>query len=488
MLSLDEELELLKLYEAEDQSKIDAWYRGDLYHKLHSGQKLIYDTVRYLPKTVRDCIFYCARRFGKSFLIVIMALEDCIRNPKEVIRIVGPELEQTIEIVEFNLDKIIVDAPPGFIKKLTRKSWRVGNSKLIVGAFDNRNVRKNLGKEAFAIYTEEAANAKSDEFAYGMKEILSPQLLHSKGRFYHGTTPPPELDHIFETEYVPAASKAGTLFRFTIDDNPRADAEMREQAIKDSGGIDTIAYKRNYLVQAVKDPGIVVTPAFNQARHVKPIVIPEYATWIIFGDWGGVRDRTWVGAGFWDYLRGKLCVVAEIDYDPNTESGRVAADIRNSLETLIPKMHNPRLILKAQNDDGLDHWPRWIDCAGQTKVDLLSKHGLLVQLPFKDNFDAAANNLNMGFVNDQIEIDPSCTQLIATCEFGRFNKQRTDFARSVALGHMDAIAGLMYGYRMVDKTTNPYPPEKFDRQEYYVPPQDESEVSLREFGQKLKIF
>jgi len=491
MLSIDDELELLYLYQAEEQEKLNAWYNGDLYHKLHSAQKLIYDTIRYLPKTVRDCILYCARRFGKSYLMVVMALEDCIKNPGEVVRIIGPELEQTIEIVEFNMGKIIHDAPPGFVKKLNRKVWRVGNAKLVVGGFDNRNVRKNLGKEAVAIYTEEAGASKSEDFHYAMREIVSPQLFHTKGRIIHGTTPPRDLDHCFELDFVPRAAAAGTLFRFTLYDNPLADEEMINQAIEDSGGIDTDEFKRNFLCMAVKDRRILCTPSFDQAIHVCEMEIPTHSTWLILGDWGGVRDRTWLGVAFWDFNRAKMCVVAEIDYDPNTESGRVASDVRAILEPHIPETNTPKKIMKHHYDEGMDHWPRWVDCAGQTRVDLLKDHELLVQIPHKDDFDAAINQLELAFLNNKIEIHPRCKKLIATAEYGRFNKQRTDFYRSEVkggLGHCDALAGLMYGWRMVDKTTNPFPKPMFDRETYYVPEVEESEQSLREYGEKLKRF
>lgn len=477
-LTIDEEIELLKLYEEEDLHRDHLWRSGQLRYKLHAAQKLIYDTVAKLDVSVRDVVLYCARRFGKSYLIVVMALEDCLRNPGCFVRIIGPTLDDTMEIVEFNMEKIIRDAPPGLIKpQLGRRRWKVGNSYLVIGGFDKKNVRKNLGKEAIRIYTEEAGASKSEEFAYGIREVVSPQLFHTKGRMIHGTTPPPDLDHIFETEFVPAANKAGTLFRFTINDNPLADDEMRAQAIKDSGGINTVAYKRNYLVQSVKDPGVVVLPSFDSRRHVKPLEIPLHCQWLLMGDWGGVRDRTWLAVGYWDFERAKLCVVAEADFDPNT-STKVIAPVLRDLETL---QHPPK--------DPKYPWPKWVDCHGQTQVDLFKDHEIVVQLPQKDDFDASINQLELAFLNDRIEISPNCPQLIATCEYGRFNSQRTDFLRSVALGHCDAVAGLMYGWRMVDKVTNPFPKKKYNREDYFEPYQiKETEESLEQVGKLFKQF
>jgi hypothetical protein len=54
-------------------------------------------------------------------------------------------------------------------------------------------------------------------------------------------------------------------------------------------------------------------------------------------------------------------------------------------------------------------------------------------------------------------VHPRCTFLLATLKAATFNKTRTDFNRTQALGHMDAIAAATYGYRSIDKTTNPIP-------------------------------
>jgi hypothetical protein len=65
--------------------------------------------------------------------------------------------------------------------------------------------------------------------------------------------------------------------------------------------------------------------------------------------------------------------------------------------------------------------------------------------------------LRTAFTHGKIEIAPHLTLLIATLRSGTFNRNRTDYQRSVALGHCDAIAALVYGYRMRIKT-NPYVP------------------------------
>ena len=74
-----------------------------------------------------------------------------------------------------------------------------------------------------------------------------------------------------------------------------------------------------------------------------------------------------------------------------------------------------------------------------------------------------------------------------------FNKTRTDFERTDALGHMDALAAAMYGIRMNDKT-NPYADYKhtpsIDR---FVNPEiikemDTDPLAVKVFGDGPKRF
>jgi hypothetical protein len=76
-------------------------------------------------------------------------------------------------------------------------------------------------------------------------------------------------------------------------------------------------------------------------------------------------------------------------------------------------------------------------------------------MPIKQDWVAGMNAMQVAFSLDQIEVDESCTLLIETLESGQYNKQKTDFDRSQALGHCDAAAALLYAWRSVNRD-NPY--------------------------------
>ena len=98
------------------QIKHTLWQRGDLSWKLHLNQKIIYEQLREID--AREAVVTCARRFGKSYMAVVMAIEDCLQNPGITVRIIGPEIKQTANIVHPLIMKISADAPNGLIQRM----------------------------------------------------------------------------------------------------------------------------------------------------------------------------------------------------------------------------------------------------------------------------------------------------------------------------------------------------------------------------------
>jgi hypothetical protein len=58
---------------------------------------------------------------------------------------------------------------------------------------------------------------------------------------------------------------------------------------------------------------------------------------------------------------------------------------------------------------------------------------------------------------DRIRVHARCKQLIGCLSSGIWNNQRTEFERSKAYGHYDALAALVYLVRNIDEYTNPIP-------------------------------
>lgn len=436
-LSETEELELIALLEAENiERTLKAWEAGKLRYKLHSGQKKIYDVVRHAKTGAGDDVInLAARRFGKSYISCVMAVEDCLRNPDCIVRIVGPELYQTIEIVDFNLTKIALDAPSGWIRPAKNgRIWRVGRSQIHIGGFDKKNVKRNLGKEALNIYTEEACASRSDEFDFAMREILAPQLFHTRGRFVHATTPPEDLNHAFITEFIPRAKAKGLFFKFTIDQNPRADDAMRKDAIEKSGGEHTAAYRRNYLCEFVREESKTIIPLFSRYRHVKEFPRPSYAHWTLSIDLGFARDMSAAALSFWDPEIRTHCIYDAMFWPRSTDTATIVRELR-ALE-IRNNVINPA---------------RFVDDDPRSVADLHTIHGYACAIPSKDELLAMLSAFNVAFGNDQVLVHPRCDHLITTLEAGMWNNRRTDFERTEVLGHWDSGMAALYGFRMQDR-------------------------------------
>jgi len=418
----------------------ELWRRGHLAWKLHAAQKLIYEQVQSVK--TREYVILASRRFGKSYLGCIMALEFCLQNPGKRVNIIAPNRKHATDIVVPLIDKIIKDAPKGLVKRTKSEyKWHVGGADLVLGGFDTAS-DSFRGTEGDLIIIEESGFADPNDYEYIMRSIIKPLLLHSRGKLIHLTTPPRSADHPFVSNTIPEAKVNKSFWQFTLYDNPLLDDEQRAMAVKDCGGIHTDDFRREYMCEIIRDSNFVVIPSFTQARHVKPFGIPESRfTWTAI-DGGGKRDRTVALLLMYDYVRAKILVVDERDFAPNTTSDVITDSIKS---------------MEKANFAWSEHEPcRWSDSPGQVIADWYKLHDFQVMMPFKDEVDAQINIVNLKMATDKIEVHPRCVTLIACLEYGMFNDKRTDFIRTPTLGHLDALMALVYGVRMMNDS-NPFP-------------------------------
>jgi hypothetical protein len=146
-----------------------------------------------------------------------------------------------------------------------------------------------------------------------------------------------------------------------------------------------------------------------------------------------------------DFERGVTCVVKESAHKAQTGTAVIVKGFKelelSDMTCGCPEKHEGR---------------RYIDAPGQTHTDFRVEHNYLCSLPEKTDFETGINSIRLGLQNGKIEIDPSCVLLIQTLKTGMLTPKRTDFMRTDSLGHMDAAAALIYGYRHRDQS-NPFP-------------------------------
>lgn len=424
-----------------EQARAKLWRIGSLTYKLHASQRVVYDKIKALPKKVREVLVFISRRWGKSYLGVQMAVEDCLRNPGVQVAIVGPNLRQTRNIIAPIMAKIKEDAPIGLITETKSELiWTVGKSTLRIAAFDTA-LESLRGLDLFAVYMEESGLSHPDEYEYIIKSVLKPTLMHSRGRIVHLTTPSRHVDHPLHTDTIPKCDVVGAFFKLTIRDNPLLTEEEIEEEIAEAGGIDSPHTQRELFCEIVRDTDSLLVPEFTEAEHVRDFSLPEYFNMWVGGDYGGSRDKTVLHLCAYDFDKGRVLFYDERAFENKTGNGFIVPAVKDMERPFLRKISHRR-----------------VDAPGQVQVDLANApYHYEISIPDKtQDMEAGVRALRTAFQRGQIWVHPRCKLLIATLRSGMWNEKRTDFERTKALGHADAIASAVYAFRHKN-TDNPYP-------------------------------
>lgn len=434
------------------------WKRGDLSWKRDSLQEKITKRIRETPGECHAVI--CSRQIGKSWNIDTIALEECIKaaltHKGILVRVLAPTLKMVFDIVRDNLAKICVDAPPGLI--VPTKSdlrWLIGGkSQLRLGAMERAHVDRNRGGNADIIIFEEGGFVNSEDYKYAVESVIGPQLLRSGGREYHISSISEDEYHYLHTTIMPKCDALGTLSSYTVYDSPSLTPDQVHKAIERSGGVSSEAFRREYLNEIIRSHSLTVIPEFSEELHTAEFDLPEHYNPLIAIDQGGKKDKTGGLSIVYDFARDTVLVWNEFQLDANTPTG-VMVDSSLALEAEL-------------------YWykktpSRVADVPGQVQVDLLNDYDYQLAVLHKDDADAQLQALRLLFTKNKIKIHKRCKNLIGALKTGRYNDKRTDFERTEAYGHLDILMALVYGNRMLDRHTNPYPPVSYKESQLFVP-------------------
>ena len=417
------------------KQRVSLWHKGKLIWKLHSAQVLIYNTIKGLPTSTREALVFCARRFGKSYLGCVMAIEDCLKNPGVNVYIIAPSRRQAGEIIRPIMRKICEDSPPGMVIPTSQFKYKFANgSELILAGFDSA-LESMRGMEAYNVYLEETGQATSnlDEFLYMFMSVYMPTLMHSRGKIIHLTTSSPLVDHPLHIHTLPQARLNNAFFRFTIRDNPLLSEKDIEAEIESLGGIDSPHVRRELFCEIVRDDSIVAVPAFRESLHVGDVIHKPWGNYLVAGDFGGSRDLHFFVLMIYSHDFGVPAIIEEKWFPANTSTGKIIKEI-------------------GKWDQYTQR--RVVDAPSQVRIDMMIEDGYSTMLPVKAGFIETLAFLRNTFFKDEIIIDKKCTKLIETLRSGTLNDTRTDWARTPTLGHCDALMALVYGLRFMDKLSD----------------------------------
>lgn len=482
--------------EAKLAAKNELWRRGLLSWKLDTTQKELYEL--FYNSTHKIMTWLLSRRQGKTYTLCILACEQCIRKPNSIVKFVSPTKVQVNNNVRPILRQILADCPQDLEPRFDKKDYIFyfpNGSEIQLAGSDNGHAEKLRGGDSDLFFVDEAGSCA--DLSNVVKNILLPTTLITKGKGVLASTPPKEADHEF-LNYIEEADLRGSLIKKTIDDNPRITQEQRDELIKELGGIHTDAARRELFCEIIKDSKSSVLPEFDDtlaAKITKEWPKPPFYDAYEAMDIGG-KDFTVVLFGYFDFRANKVIIEDElvVDFQNRNETILAMAQAINKKEKELwanPISKEYKAPLARVSDISYILTQEIYKYSDQL---FPQEQKILFQNAQKDDSDAAINTLRIMLANEQIIIHPRCVTLLRHLKNVRWNKQKTDFARSADDGHYDAVAALKYFVRHVQYKKNPYPshyqldvqnlfvrnPEKFHESNNQI------EVYKRLFGIKSK--
>ena len=457
----------------------------ELYSRASIGPWYLKDSQLVLYKMLMqglDVTAKCHRRFGKGTTTLTYVFDRC-KSEKDLIVRYGAETQtQAYGIFNFLKDKIYYLCPelrPKFCSREQQNYYlfpNTGSKIFLFGVKDSGEIDKARGAEANIIICDEFGFWKF-KAEYILKSVLQPQLLETKGQRIITSTPPEDLTHNYVSQ-VAEAELDGRLFNWTIKDSVMLGEKTEDEhqhIIKDSGGLESVHYKREYMCELIPTKERLVIPEAQieedyLGTQKRPSSFDAYVCMDL-----GLRDYTHVLFGYLDFKNARLVIEKEyaVNYTATSEITDNCKRIEKELD-LKDRVHR-----------------RIGDCEIQQLFDMSTDHDYQVSAIHKRSKqsghgfkDSVLNQLRLAIQSEKILIDlKNCPKLCQQLKYGIWNERRTDFQRTDSMGHLDGLMALAYLYDNVDWPRNPYP-NKYDHlkeSDSYI-----SEAVIKERQQQLQ--
>jgi hypothetical protein len=431
------------------------WERGDLKYKIkrakyngiiveHKVQLEMYDLFYNSPPR-SIMVWLLSRQTGKSVLLVILALEQCLRKKKSIVKMLTDTKTHMETILMPIFDQMLEDCPvylkPAFDKKKQAFVFPNGSEIQLAGT-DNKHYRRLRGQKCELWLVDEAGFCSDLDDA--VRSVLIPTTTHTKGRGVLSSTPPEEEYHDFH-KFIEEAEYDGFLTKKTIFDNPLLTKEDIDSIIRAMGGTQSERFRREYLCEIIRSMTSCVIPEFTpeaQAKLTKEVEKPSHYDCFVSMDPGG-KDLTGVLFGYYDFRLNKVVIVDEI--------------ARTAMEGTIGQLATDILIKEKEHFsiEGLNE-VRTPKRVSDINYYLLRefKNATNDELSFsitkKDDKMASVNFLREVIVQDRLIIHPRCEGLLR-------QGAKEEFERTPKDGHYDLVDALLYMLRNIDFRKNPYP-------------------------------
>ena len=436
--------------DASDQDlKAYLWAQGDLDYLLRPHQDRIEKTFIESPERV--FVEEVGRQVGKTFWNIKKAVETCLIIPHGRVKYASAFVSSVEEYAIPTFKKIVNDCPeslrPKWLQSKSKAIFRNGAELKLIGLDRDKDAGRGPYCDLYII--DEAG------FVKNLQDVIDSIILpmfntRPWGRIILSSSTPESPAHPF----IGFADKYEILKSYilmTIDDNKELSQE-RIAEIKSEYQSETAMLRELYCKRIVEATRAII-PEYRQ-EFVQVIEPDEYRQFYhnyVFMDLGVKNDYTAGIMCYYDFIRSALIVEDEFGMiGPTMTTEKLAAMIHEKeyerWSTIGPaqtKGHVHKRI--ADNNNPL----------------LVQDLGALYGLPFigtdKSRLVSMVNAVRIWMQHGRILIHPRCVNTIGSLKSGIWDDQRRAFDHSIAFGHFDWLAALVYGVRNVDVITNPIP-------------------------------
>lgn len=436
------------------------WEQGILDWKLSEQQKIIKKGI--LEDDNKTSVVLCSRRLGKTYLLLSMASEVCLRKPFSVVKYAFPKQNMAKKMLMPVYRKLFDDCPehlkPTYM--IAEKCFRFPNgSEIQISGVDNGGWENLRGGDSDMNCVDEAGFC--DDLTYGVRSVLGPTVKITKGRTVMVSTPSRSEGHEFIQDWVYPYKAENRIKVFTIYDNPNFNAEAIKEAEEEyPKGVEDEMFRREYLCHIIRGSEKSILPSFTDKAEAAIVrddfVIPPYCDKYVSLDPGG-KDLTGVLFGYYDYEQATLVILDEIAVDGSTNTEILAGMIKEKEKTYWSNPIDKTVAAPYMRVSDVN--------AAILLTDLQKLHGLSFSKTKKDKKKAAVNSLDVTIMKNQIIIHPRCINLLYHMKYAEWNNNETEFKHlkaspsgKLAASHCDLLDCLIYMHRSLVKSHNPFPP------------------------------
>ena len=429
----------------------ELWRRAQLSWLLDANQLNLYELFHKSDFKIQTWLL--ARRSGKSYALCVIAIEQCLRTPRSIVKFLSPSKKQVDRNIRPLMAQILETCPEELRPELKQKDdiyYFPNGSEIQMAGSEMGNIDSLRGGASHLSIIDESQDVTN--LPYAINSVLLPTTSTTKGKILLAGTPPTSYDHEF-LQYIEKAEIEGSLVKRDVYSNPRMDKKEIQIQAEAMGGVDSEGFRREFLCQIIKDSTMSVIPEATEEK-LKEIVMewerPVFYHPITSLDIG-YRDWSFALFGYYDFRADKVIIEDEI--------------ITKGEEMYLANFGNE--ILKKEET-------LWVDPITKETIpvkkrvsdhDLITINEIKKATNFKVIFQPADKHDRMAGINflrslvksNKFIIHPRCKYLIHHLKNAKWAKSRDTFARCAEGSHYDGVPAAVYLTRGINFTANPYP-------------------------------